>query len=155
MRARDDGACAMLPRLGQHVNVQLLRMIAQAHLHALRVHQLLRLRHVLIGDVVQHRKTCARITAKRPQRHGNRQTHHIGAGNAHTHRILQNIPAHGDRQALRRFAQRLRSHRRRIRRRAGFRTADGRSNLLLNERNQLILSGARHNRPPNIFLMFL
>ena len=88
--------------------------------------------------VAQDLQLIFRTADQRTQRHGDRQADHSRAGNAHAHRILEDIgaQAHLDLFGLRveQFggARRTQSHGDR------FGTADGRNHLFINERNDAL-----------------
>ena len=95
MVVRDDDLCGVsLGVRTLHLGVEFVRRIGlQIDVNTAFGDVSLTLLHIRRCGIAQDFQSVVRMSDQGAQCHGNRQSHHAGAGNAHAHGVLQDVCA--------------------------------------------------------------
>ena len=138
VRTLNDGAGGVSAALADGFDIELVAAVLfQVDNDAVLVDEALALFHGLGGDVLEHLELVLALTDDGAQCDGDGQAYHAGAGDAHTHGVLQDVGTQQDGDFLRTAAQHLGGAAHTQGHCHGLGTSHGRNHLAFHQRDNL------------------
>ena len=133
MRMADHHPALLVAPMAHHLDIQFIHLLLQGDGDTFALHHRFARGQSLGIELFQHLQAVGRAANQRTQGDGDGQSHHAGARNADSHRILQDIRAQIDLHPFGAIAQHLRRFRAGQGHSDRLRTSNGRNHLPMDQ----------------------